>query len=78
STPIIKAIEIIDAGALQNALVVDGENRMLGTLTDGDVRRGILKGVTLESPVRRIMNSNPTVARDQDDGDTLISIMKST
>ena len=50
------AIATIDKGAAQIVLVVDEQNRMLGTVTDGDVRRGLLKGETLESPVASVMN----------------------
>ncbi|MCL6479847.1 MAG: nucleotidyltransferase family protein [Peptococcaceae bacterium] len=76
STPIIKAIEIIDAGALQIALVVDEKGILLGTVTDGDIRRGILRGVPLNEPVNRVMNSSPTVARVNEEINTIISTMK--
>jgi dTDP-glucose pyrophosphorylase len=57
--PILRAIEVIDLATLQIALVVDGERRLLGMVTDGDVRRGILRGIGLTEPVRRIMNVTP-------------------
>jgi CBS domain-containing protein len=38
-TPIVKAIEIIDRSGLQIALVVNKNGRLLGTVTDGDIRR---------------------------------------
>ena len=53
---IAEAINIIDKGASQIALVVDAEYRLLGTLTDGDIRRGLIHGKTLESRVERVMN----------------------
>lgn len=59
---ILEAIQIIDNGALQIALVIDKQGRLLGTVTDGDIRRGILKGIDLNKPVDLIMNSQPTVA----------------
>lgn len=77
STPIIKAIEIIDAGALQIALVVSGEGCLLGTLTDGDIRRGILRGISLNNPVSQVMNNSPTIVRDHEDTEAIISTMKS-
>ena len=40
-TPVMEAMRVIDRGSAQIALVVDDENRLLGTLTDGDIRRGI-------------------------------------
>ncbi|MHC1759645.1 MAG: nucleotidyltransferase family protein [Negativicutes bacterium] len=56
---ILQAIDIIDRGAMQIALVVNEEGRLIGTLSDGDVRRVILKGISLESPVNLIMNAKP-------------------
>lgn len=40
-------------------LVVDAERRLLGTVTDGDIRRSILQAVSLEAPVTEIMNRSP-------------------
>ena len=37
------ALKVIDQGAAQIALVVDEQERLLGTLTDGDIRRGLLQ-----------------------------------
>lgn len=50
-----QAIETIDKGARQIALVTDQDNMLLGTVTDGDVRRGLLRGVSLDAPVAEIM-----------------------
>jgi len=36
-------------------LVVDGERRLLGTVTDGDLRRALLAGLTLETPLAEIL-----------------------
>lgn len=48
-------IRAIDRNAAQIALVVDAERRLLGTVTDGDVRRALLRGETLETRVEDIM-----------------------
>ena len=37
--------------------VVDQEAKMLGTLTDGDIRRGFLRGLDLTDTVEKFMNS---------------------
>jgi dTDP-glucose pyrophosphorylase len=71
-----EAIEVIDAAGLQIALVADEEGQLLGTVTDGDVRRAILRGISLEDPVRRVMNENPTTARAQDDREALLALMR--
>jgi dTDP-glucose pyrophosphorylase len=52
----LEALMVIDRGAAQIALVVDDQQLMLGTLTDGDIRRGLLDGETLEAPAERLMN----------------------
>ncbi len=66
SSSILEAVKTIDAGSLQIALVVDGNGVLLGTVTDGDVRRGLLRGVRLEEPVAEVMNRQPkTIHRSQ-------------
>ena len=69
-------LQIIDSSAMQIALVVDEKNRLLGTVTDGDIRRGILKGIRLEDPVREIMNPHPTVAKSYERRDIVLAVMK--
>ena len=46
-----QAISCLDASALQIALVVTPDNVFLGTLTDGDIRRGLLRGLDRKSVV---------------------------
>jgi len=57
-----QAIEVLDKAALRIALVVDASDRLLGTLTDGDVRRALLKHLPLETPVNQVMNGQPKTA----------------
>lgn len=58
SATLKEAIRIIERGSVQIALVVDPENRLLGTVTDGDIRRCLLRGENLESNVEKAMNPN--------------------
>jgi dTDP-glucose pyrophosphorylase len=53
------AIRAIDESALQIALIIDAERRLLGTITDGDVRRALLRGISLDAPAIEIMNRDP-------------------
>ena len=55
------AIEVIDNGAAQVALVVDSNKKLLGLVTDGDVRRGIIKNLSLDGAVSSIMTNSPIV-----------------
>jgi dTDP-glucose pyrophosphorylase len=73
-----EAVQVLDAGEMQIVLVVDAEQRLMGTVTDGDVRRGILKGVSLEDPVSRIMNPDSTVAGTGESRESLLSLMQRT
>ncbi len=70
------AIRNLDESALQIALVVAGDGKLLGTITDGDVRRAILRGETLEAPVDRVMKANPITAGPEIDRRTVMKWMR--
>ena len=53
------ALRSLNATALQIVLVLDDDGRLQGTLTDGDVRRALLRGETLDSPVSAHMKARP-------------------
>ena len=61
-TALQTAIGVLDRGGLQIAVVVDGDRRILGTVTDGDVRRALIRQVSLESPISTAMNPQPRTA----------------
>ena len=73
-----EAIQLLDKSAKQIVLVAEDNFALAGTVTDGDVRRGILKGLSLEEPVRKIMNSSPTVARADQGREAILATMKRT
>ena len=75
-TNIHNALKVINHGGGQIALVVDGQQKLLGTVTDGDVRRGLLSGIDIQSPVSMIMNVDPVKAKSSDDRQLILSIMK--
>lgn len=77
TTLIKSAIETLDKSGLQIVLVVDENNRLLGTITDGDVRRGILKGVSLDADVTLIMNASPISMRTNETRENVLAAMKS-
>lgn len=56
-----EVLKVIDSEALQLALVVDLDNRLLGTVTDGDIRRALINDLPLSHPITEIMFTTPTV-----------------
>ena len=59
STSLRRTIEAITNGNLQIALVVDQDNKLLGTVTDGDIRKAILAGKDLSITAAEAMRREP-------------------
>lgn len=74
--PILEAMQIIDAGAMQIALVIDDYGRLIGVITDGDIRRGLLNGIALEQPVHLIMNQDFTAVSPNTSHEEILTLMK--
>eukprot|EP01036_Dinobryon_divergens_P017889 gene17889-24327_t len=71
-----QAIRCLDETGLQIAIIVSETGQLLGTLTDGDIRRGLLRGLDLQSPVGRIINGDPLVVPPQLGRDTVLQLMQ--
>jgi len=56
------AAENLSCSSLRIVLVVDDQKRLVGTVSDGDIRRGMLRGLTLDSGLAGVINRNPFVA----------------
>ena len=69
------ALILLDKEALRIALVVDAAEQLLGVLTDGDIRRGLLRNCTLQSPVSDVMNPNPLTAEQGTSRRDLVKLM---
>ena len=76
ATTLREALAVIDQAGCQMALVVDADRRLLGTLSDGDVRRGLLRGMSLTDPVSSAMFLTPTVARASEDPQAINARMR--
>lgn len=72
-----EGIRVIDQSGMQIGLIVDAEERLRGIVTDGDVRRGILKGIPLDASIQEIMNPNPTTIGTDDVDEAVLEIMLS-
>lgn len=73
---ILDALEIIDNSTLKIALVVDADDKLLGTVTDGDIRRAILKKKPLENMISSIMNRHPQVIAHFEERHVIIAKMR--
>jgi dTDP-glucose pyrophosphorylase len=71
-----EALIKIDAAGSQMALVVDEERRLLGTLSDGDVRRGLIKGLNLSDRVEQAMFATPRTVQSGEGRDEIRSLLK--
>ena len=76
STSIKKAMEIIDTSEIKIALVVDDSKRLIGTITDGDIRRAILKGIALSDSVKDTMNRNFIYAEVGESREKILQLAK--
>lgn len=70
------ALLIIESATSQLAMVTDDQGRLIGTLTDGDARRGLLRGLTLTDPVSDVMHKNPICARVGDSRHVVMGLMR--
>ena len=59
STPIVDALRLLDESRLQILMIAGKDRRLLGIVTDGDIRRAILRGDGLGDPIDRAMMREP-------------------
>ena len=74
---VVDALRVIDNEALRIALVVNDEQHLLGVVTDGDIRRGILNSLPLNTPVIDIMSDSPITASVNTAKEQLVKLMES-
>jgi dTDP-glucose pyrophosphorylase len=75
SSNIKQAIAKLNETGLQIVLVLDAKDILLGTVTDGDIRRGLLRGLTLEEPIESVMRSNSLVVPPDLNRDQVLQLM---
>jgi len=71
-----KAINLLEVEALRIVMVADNQNKLIGTLTDGDIRRAIINQKDINTPVSEIMNKNPTSVLDEVSQEKSLAIMQ--
>lgn len=76
SKSIREALLKIDAAGSQMVLVTGQDMRLVGTVSDGDIRRGLLKGLSLSDSVEKCMHRQPHAARAGDSPDSVLALMR--
>ena len=71
-----QALKQMDKAALQILIVVDDKGKLLGIVTDGDVRRAIINEVGFGEPIEKIMSKNPITMFPPADKDKALRLMK--
>ena len=61
SALIKEAIQVLSDSSLKIVLIADENLILIGTITDGDIRRGLLKGLSINSAISEVINQKPTV-----------------
>ena len=80
--PIRAALEQIDRGGLGIALIVDQERHLIGTVSDGNIRRAMLAAIDLETPVTILLErkaetyTKPVTAKVGTSRGTLLELMR--
>jgi dTDP-glucose pyrophosphorylase/CBS domain-containing protein len=69
------AIRNLDQSALRIILVLDGEGCLYGTISDGDIRRGLLRGLDLKSSIENIIYRTPLVVTPEIGRETVRQLM---
>jgi len=70
-----ETIDVIDKGALQLALVVDAHSKLLGIVTDGDVRRALIRHQSMDCSISEVMHKTPMTAQLGTSRSKLLNLM---
>ena len=71
-----ETLEAITKNSHQAVIVVEADGRLAGLVTDGDLRRAILRGVALDAPIPQAMNPRPIVAPATIDRGEALALMR--
>lgn len=72
---IADAVRNLDETALKIVIVANVEGVLQGTISDGDIRRGLLKGLDLTSPITAVINRNPMVVPPELGRELVLNLM---
>jgi dTDP-glucose pyrophosphorylase/predicted transcriptional regulator len=70
-----QAIESLNESSIKIVLVINPSGIFEGTISDGDIRRGLLKGLDLNSPLSKIIHRNALVVPSEMDREMVMRLM---
>ena len=70
-----EAIQVLDDASLKIVLITDMAGALIGTVSDGDIRRGLLKGLDLESPIQTIVHDDALVVPPNLNREVVVQLM---
>lgn len=73
---IAEVIRNLDDSMVQISLVINPEGNLVGTLTDGDIRRGLLNGLELSNSIEKIVNYDPLVVTPDMTREIVLQLMQ--
>jgi dTDP-glucose pyrophosphorylase len=76
SASILDAMSAIDRGVAGAAFAVAAGDLLVGVVTDGDIRRALLRGALLSDPVKPFIRSSPFVAKSADSRAFILDLMQ--
>lgn len=76
SSTILDALDILDKEALRVVLVINDKGCLIGVVTDGDIRRGLLNKLSLSDEISTVMNTSPITATLGTSREQLIELME--
>jgi arabinose-5-phosphate isomerase len=76
-TKLKEAIKVLDQGGLGSVMIVDEKKGLKGIITDGDVRRMVVRSsLILDDPVEEHMTKNPRFGLEGEKGAKMLDIME--
>jgi dTDP-glucose pyrophosphorylase/predicted transcriptional regulator len=72
-----KSIQILHEGGRRIALVTDNDDKLIGTVTDGDIRRALVQHFSMSIEIELVMNNNPVTAQNIDAESKVLEMMES-
>ena len=72
-----EAIDVLNKEKMRIVIIVDNDKKIEGTVTDGDIRRGLVQHLSINDVIKLIMHKNPTTANCNNSKHEILEKIKS-